>query len=60
MGQQTKSEVRKTAGHARRKSGNKNAHHKHNKSVVEHVEDEDMDKILNDLKYFKEHINASK
>ena len=37
----------------------KKHHNKHNKSVVEQVDDEDMDKILNDLRYFKEHISVS-
>jgi len=45
----------------RKKSGNnKSINHKPNKSVIEHVDDEEMEKILNELKYFKDHINASK
>ena len=42
------------------KSGIRHSQHKHNKSVVENVEDEEMDKILNELRHFKEHINGSK
>mmetsp|Transcript_39045 Transcript_39045/g.38663 ORF Transcript_39045/g.38663 Transcript_39045/m.38663 type:complete len:250 (-) Transcript_39045:211-960(-) len=51
---------RKSSGHARRKSGVKAPKHKHNKSVVEKVDDDDMDKIIHDLKYFKEHMQANK
>jgi len=60
MERNSKYDSRKSSGHARKKSAHKNVHHKPNKSVIEQVEDEDMDKILHDLKYFKEHINASK
>lgn len=57
---QSKYNSRKSSGHVRKKSGHKIPSHKPNKSVIENVDDEDMDKIINDLKYFKEHINASK
>ena len=51
---------RKNSGNPRRKSGAKASKHKHNKSVAEKVEDDDMDKIIHDLKYFKEHMQAAK
>ena len=51
---------KKPGGHIRKKSGGKPGYHKPNKSVVERVEDEEMDKILTELKYFKDHIQANK
>jgi hypothetical protein len=50
----------KPGGQIRKKLGVKSGNHKPNKSVVERVEDEEMDKILTELKYFKDHIQASK
>lgn len=46
--------------HIRKKSSAKSGQHKPNKSVVERVDDDEMEKILSELKYFKDHIQASK
>jgi hypothetical protein len=56
---QTKPEIKKNIHHHRKKR-KEPGHNRQNKSVIEHVDDEEMDKILNELRFFKDHIKASK
>jgi hypothetical protein len=55
LDRKARNDSRKNSGYNRKKSG-----HKPNKSVIEHVDEEDMGKIISDLKYFKEHFDNSK